>query len=63
MIVFTLIQELEKVKDKSKDVRFFIDADWEEVNMNEVLDLDDRVLIGHDLPPEKHEKDYKYERG
>jgi len=57
MIVFNLIEELKKVKDKSKDVRFFADRDWEEVNMNEVFELDDRVLIGYDLPPEKHERD------
>lgn len=63
MIVFELIRQLELIKDKSKDVHFFNDVDWEEMQMNEVLDLDDRVLLGYDLPPEKHERDYKYERG
>ena len=63
MNVFELIRQLEQIKDKSKTVYFFIDVDWEEVGMNEVLELDDRILLGDDLPPEKHEKDYKYERG
>ena len=63
MIAFELIQQLERVKDKSKTVYFFNDVDWEEVKMNEVLDLDDRILLGYDLPPEKHERDYKHERG
>lgn len=63
MIVFELIRQLEQVKDKSKDVYFFNDVDWEEMGMNEVLTLDDRVLLGYDLPPEIHEQDYKHERG
>ena len=62
MNVSELIEELNQVKDKSKEIIFFIDVDWEEVGMNEVLELDDRILLGDDLPPEKHEKDYKYER-
>ena len=63
MNVFELIEGLTKVEDKSKKVYYFIDVNWEEVGMNEVLALDDRVLLGYDLPPEKHEQDYKHERG
>jgi len=68
MNVFELIKELEKVEDKSKEVRYWVDLGWIKLGMDEmrfedVLDLSDRVLLGDNFPAEKYERDYKYERG
>ncbi len=68
MNVFELIKELEKVEDKSKEVRYCIDLPWIELGMDEmrveeVLDNPNRVILGSNIPAEKYERDYKYERG
>ena len=57
-----LIDLLFETKDKSKKVLFWNDHDWVELEINEVLEFQDRILIGTNIPPEKFEMDYKYER-
>ena len=57
-----LINNLLELKDNSKQVVYFINGDWVEVPIDTVLELDDRIILGFDLPPEKYEDDYKYER-
>jgi len=41
-----LIEELLKVKDKSKKVYNFIDIDCVELEILDVVEIDDRVILG-----------------
>lgn len=62
MTVNDLINLLSEVNDKTKEIFFFIDSEWVEVGISNLLEYDDRVLLGEEIPPEKYEQDYKYER-
>ena len=63
LTVEELIKELETITNKNKPVYFFINHEWLEVGFDSTsVELDDRVLLGDDIPPEKYETDYKYER-
>ena len=45
-----------------KVVRFHVD--WgNEPEIDSWVQNSDTVLLGNDLPPERYERDYKYERG
>jgi hypothetical protein len=63
MTVNELIKLLSQVVDKEKEIYFFSTSEYESLSFeNYLLELDDQVLVGNDIPAELHEKDYKYER-
>lgn len=63
MKVSELIKELNKVENKTKEVFYWHDLEYVEIGIgDEILDLNDRVLLGGDFPPETYETGYKYER-
>lgn len=61
MNVHDLMVELSKC-DPCAEVRFFVD--WDDrrtVRAISAEDADGTVLLGEDLPPEVHARDFKYE--
>jgi len=64
MTVDELINMLSQ-EDKHKPVKFLVTCEYwgdEEVDIHEVADDGTSVVIGDDLPAERYQKDYKYER-
>ena len=60
------LNELNKlIKDKNKEIKIFRIDDllrFLKLPITEVIENDDHIIIGNDLPPELYERDYKYER-
>lgn len=50
---------LNQIKDKNKRI-LFIDNLNNEHPINEILERDDNVVLGNELPTELFKKDYKY---
>ncbi len=54
MTVYELIKKLEKIKDKSKEVRYKIDLGWIKIGMNEqrvedIIEHPDRIILNSDF--------------
>jgi len=63
MNIEELIKKLSKIKDQKKEVKIFNQnrvADWLSLPIDDIIENDDHVLIGNELPSELHERDYKY---
>jgi hypothetical protein len=61
MNVSELIEELEKIEDKSKEVRYQIDLGWIKIGMNEqrvedVIEHSNRVVLNSIFSHEKYER-------
>jgi len=59
MNVEQLIEELLKVKDKLKKVYDFIDIDWVELEILDVVEIDDRVILGDKVSIKEYLKERK----
>lgn len=66
MTVNELIKKLSNIKNKNKHVSIFHqnrNENWVYLALNDLIEIEDEILVGNNLPAECFEKDYKYERG
>lgn len=65
MTITQLIERLSKIKNQKKQVKIFHQngaSDWLELQIEDIVDNEDVVLLGDNLPPEVYGADYKNER-
>jgi len=62
MTVNELINYLQK-QDANKTVSMFVNWENDQLEITDIASTTECILLGNDIPPEKHDMDYKYEDG